>query len=341
MREEFYEPTRAERIRHKAGQITDRIETIYLWIIRVFVLLLATGLILYAGYLLASGIARILPSPDSVVEEQANVTASELVDAQPENAAADAASGEPAIRPEWRSFYAGFVRRYYALFRSKFEPFRQSEDKSLSRDEFDDAFVHSDARMQALLNGEASFAQEREDLEGLLRTMTTAANDAKATQRLQRYKNARKVAVQRRVNRTRTEQRRGWNPYSTACSGWYYEPVGCPTTRTVTVPYTETVRAMEFPAGTQSHTQIFRAMQDRYFALLTQRRADNAANAAEERQKIAMGNVEGHGQINHAMQIFGGFIVLMFFFLLIAIERHQRRIGQALKQATEPSGEED
>jgi hypothetical protein len=32
-----------------------------------------------------------------------------------------------------------------------------------------------------------------------------------------------------------------------------------------------------------------------------------------------------------AIQIIGGFLGLMFFFLLIAIERHQRKIAMALK----------
>ena len=38
-----------------------------------------------------------------------------------------------------------------------------------------------------------------------------------------------------------------------------------------------------------------------------------------------------HENIILAIEIIGGFFVLMFFFLLIAIERHQRKIAEVLK----------
>ena len=85
---------------------------------------------------------------------------------------------------------------------------------------------------------------------------------------------------------------------------------------------------MEYPEGTQSHSQIFRAFQDRFFTLLNQRREDNRAKAAQERSDIQLGNVMGALSLWDALKILGGFLLLMFFFLLIAIERHQRRISK-------------
>jgi hypothetical protein len=157
--------------------------------------------------------------------------------------------------------------------------------------------------------------------------MSEAAVKPQTQQRLQQYKGAKKVRVGRKVQRSRTETRSGWNSYSTSCENWYLSPMGCSEQRSVQVPYTETVYGMQFPKGTQTHTQIFRAFQDRFFSLLQQRRAANGAAAQRKREEIGMGNIMGKLTLWTALQILAGFLVLMFFFLLIAIERHQRRLA--------------
>ena len=161
-------------------------------------------------------------------------------------------------------------------------------------------------------------------------SQSSGAAAAKPTtiQRLKRYQTARKVPVKKQVERTRSQVVRGWDSNSMACTYWYESPIGCSVTRTVEVPYTETVTNMEYPAGTQSHTQIFRAFQDRFFELLEQRRNANASRAESERQGILTGITEGQLSLMTVLQILGAFLILMFFFLLIAIERHQRRLAQ-------------
>jgi type VI protein secretion system component VasF len=67
--------------------------------------------------------------------------------------------------------------------------------------------------------------------------------------------------------------------------------------------------------------------QDRFYKLLQKRRDANRAEAENERASIAAGIVDGKLTLWTALQILAGFIVLMFFFLLIAIERHQRRLA--------------
>lgn len=313
-------------LRERLGTALDRAEHVYLRVLRASILVIATGLLLYAAWLGASGLWKISRSPDSVVEEVATVAADELTDAEMPARRAQRQEG-PRIDPAQQRYYANFVNRYYRLFQTRFEPFRQGDDRRLSRDEFDDAYIDSQARLQAIARGEQGFERDRADLETLLQVMTDAAQKPMTQQRLQRYKNARKVRVGRRVERTRTEYRNGWNRYSSACTDWYYPPYGCPERRAVQVPYTETVYSMEYPEGTQSHSQIFRAFQDRYFTLLNQRREENRNKAQLERSEIAVGNVLGHLSLWDALRILGGFLLLMFFFLLIAIERHQRRIS--------------
>lgn len=327
---EEYTGAPARPLAARMADFFDRAEKIYLRVLRATVLVIATLLILYTLYLAIGGLYGIAQSPSSVHEAVANVTANEIADAEDINSQATVANKVSAIDADRQKYYAEFVKRYYTLFRTRFEPFRQSEDKILSSDQFDDSFVKSAARLQAVTSGELDFDKDRADLEALLATMTGAASEAKTAERLKRYKAAKKVAMKREVRRTRTEYRSGWNSYSTACENWYESPIGCTESRAVQVPYTDTVTAMEFPEGTQSHSQVFRAMQDKYFTLLERRRRDNAAEAENKRMRIIEGNLQGHVDLGTALRIFGGFLGLMFFFLLIAIERHQRRIAAVL-----------
>jgi hypothetical protein len=240
-----------------------------------------------------------------------------------------------ADNPNQKMFYVDFATRYYDLYRRSFEPFRQQDDKRLSKDEFDDSFIQTDKRLDAIRGGGLDFERDKADLGKLLTVMSEAAQKPQTQERLKKYKAARRVSVSKQVQRSRTETRRGWDRYSMACADWYQDPMGCAVTRSVDVPYTETVKSMEFPKGTQSHTQIFRAFQDRYFSLLTERREQVAREAQEKRQSIVEGNVAGWISLKTALSVVGGFLVLMFFFLLIAIERHQRRMSSELPHVPE------
>lgn len=315
-------------LRERFGSALDRVERVYLKVLRAAILIIATGLLLYAAWLGVWSLWKMAQSPDSVVEQPAVVAADELTDAEmPVRAEAQSRSTDgPKVDPAQQRYYSDFVKRYFALYSSKFEPYRQKDDKQLSRDQFDDAFVKSNERLQAAAKGDLNFAADRTDLETLLAVMTEAAGKPQTQQRLQQYKAAKKVSVARKVQRTRTETREGWDRYGYDCIGWY-ENGGCPTVRTVQVPYTETVRTSEFPEGTQTHSQIFRAFQDRFFSLLHERRDSNHAEAQRKRDEISLGNLLGKMSLWTTLQILAGFVVLMFFFLLIAIERHQRRLA--------------
>lgn len=320
------------RFSERISNVFDKAEAIYLRILRAAILLIATFLLGYAGWMAVESAYKMNQSPDSVQVEGAKVAPDEITNA--EMSTADRTStgdGKAAFNPIHQGFYADFVTRYYHLFKSRFEPFRQAEDKNLTQEEFDDAFLNTPDRLNAVTSGQRNFDRDKEDLETLLAVMTDAAQKPLTQKRLREYQSAKKVAVQKKVQRTRTVERRGWDSLSTNCDNWYSTPVGCPDTQTVQVPYTETITNMEFPEGTQTHFQIFRAFQDRYVALLDERRRSSEARAESERQSIIDGITEGRLSLLKALQMVGGFLVLMFFFLLIAIERHQRKIS-ALKQ---------
>jgi len=320
--------------RDRFSSALDRAEGIYLRILRAVILVIATLMIGFAIWLAVSSVYKMSRSPESVTEEQASVAADEITNAEmpAKKQVVAQANAEPVASPEQQRFYREFVNRYYDLYRTRFEPFRQSEDKELTRDEFDDSFISSQARLEQVAKGDLDFEADRADLNSLLAVMTEASERPVTRERLQRYKVARKVRVEQTVQRTRTEYRQGWDNYSTACADWYYSPVGCPVRRAVQVPYTETVASLEFPKGTQSHIDIFRAFQQRYFDLLGERRESSAQKAEDERQGIIAGKLEGELSLMTALQVVGAFLALMFFFLLIAIERHQRRMAERIEE---------
>jgi hypothetical protein len=311
----------------RVGGVLDRTEAIYLRVLRAVILLIASGLVLYAGWLGISGIYNSSKSTSSVVEATASVAADDLTAAGLPLPKAGGRGAEPQDNPAHRKFYADFVKGYHTLFQTKFEPFRQPDDKQLTRDEFDDSFLDSAGRLEQIRSGELNFTQDQSDLQAMMTVITEAADKPATATRLNTYKNAKKQRVESRVQRTRTTYRNGWNSYSTACSNWFYSPIGCPERRAVRTPYTETVVSMQFPEGTQSHSDIFRAYQERYFSLLQERRLTNSREAEQARIAILASNAKGDLSLRSALYIFAAFLVLMFFFLLIAIERHQRRLS--------------
>lgn len=311
------------------GDTLDRVETIYLKLLRAAVLIVATALIIFALWLGVSGLIKMSRSPDSVKEAETVVTADDLINApveedispsrlQSDNAIVDAAT---------RNAYRDRLNSYYDIYRSRFEPYRQADDKQITRDEFDDQYLKTSQRAQSVAEGELDRAQDLADLDRLIAVMSEAASSAKTVEALQKYKAARKVEVRKTVDKVKTEIRSGWDSGSVSCEEWYLRPYGCPTARSVQVPYSEQVTVKEFPKGTRSHSAIFEAYHNQYGRLLADRREANSAQAAAERNEIVAGKIQGGASIWFAVQLVGAFLALMFFFLLIAIERHQRKLA--------------
>ena len=305
----------------------DRAEVVYLKILRAAVLLVATGLIAFAIWLGISGLIKVSRSPDSVVEKQAVVSADDLVNAPVvDDPTPESLEGkDPAPTAATRNAYRDRLNRYFEIYRTQFEPYRQPDDKQLSRDEFDDEYLKTNDRAMSVAMGNLNEQTDLAELDRLIAVVGEAAVSAKTIEALNKYKAAKKVQVRKSVERFRTELRQGWDSSSTACEDWYYRPYGCPVARAVSVPYTEQVSVMEFPKGTRSHAAIFNAYHERYNDLLADRRSENSSQADADRQSIIAGKIDGGVAIWTAVQIAGGFLALMFFFLLIAIERHQRR----------------
>lgn len=313
----------------KIAALLDRAEGLYLRLLRALILIIASFLLAYATWLVATGLFKIMQSPDNVTQDETYISADELVASEPTKSASalpttkDRETGSPSVH----AYYRSFVQRYHQLYRAKFEPYRHQEDKQLTQAEFDGAFLDTSARAQAVARGDLSFDDDRRKLELLLATMTTAAQKETTVAQLDKYHKAKKIAVSRKVERLRTETVQGWDSSSMDCPGWYNSPIGCPAVRTSQVPYFETITKMEYPEGIRSHSDVFREFQERFFDLFDQRQRENREEAQAKRQSIVEGIQNGYESLTSVVKILAIFMVLMFLFLLIAIERHQRKLA--------------
>ena len=310
----------------------DRIENLYLSVLRAALLIVATIVLICAVAWAGYNLSRVLRSPASVVEQPSVVSSSELVEhGAATKADANADIGKPAELRAERAYYDGFVRRYYGLFRTKYQASLRPDDKRLTIGEFDDLTINSAGRLDAVRRGNLDFAQDKRDLEAFLPITADASNSKQTADRLARYRAATKRPVATQVQRTRSETRRGWDTYSENCENWYEAPIGCAVNRRVEIPYNETVTVMRYPAGISSPGDVLKGYQDRYFQLLSERRERNESEAASAREAIVAGQSAGWAGLSQSVLIAGGFLVLMFFFLLVAIERHQRRQTSLLR----------
>lgn len=308
------------RAEPRTRSVLNKLERLYLAAIRAIALASATILVIYALWLAATGIYKASRDVQSVTDEPAIVSPEEVTQIDVRELANAAA--EPASDPltEEKRFYADFSKQYYALYRTKFEPFRQAGDQPLSQQTFDQRFLNTGERLERIKAGKGDFQQDKADLESLLKTMTAVASSQATVDRLRAYKSARRVPVSRVHSGTREE---------TYCSyyGVYIEE--CITYGTRSVPYRYTTQELRLPDGIISHTDLFAAYQDRYLSKLFEKREANGLAAESKRQEIAADNLTGRARLWSALSVLGAFVVLMFLFLLIALERHQRKIAEA------------
>lgn len=308
----------------RASEILNKLERVYLSAIRAIALAAATLLVMYAIWLAASGLYKSSRDVSTVKEKPAVVSPEEITDIDL-RAVAKTAS-QPASDPlaAEKRYYADFTKRYYALFKAKFEPFKKPEDTALDPKAFDQRYLNTSERLEAIKDGAIDFDQDKADLESLLTTMSAAASNEKTVDRLQTYKSAKKIPV------TRTESSMRPERYCYYYSEYFGQ---CAIYDTRTVPYTRKIQELKLPAGIVSHSDLFGAYQDAYLSKLADKRQANAAAAERERNEIIADNANGQTRLWSALSVVGGFVVLMFLFLLIALERHQRKIAATVAPA--------
>ncbi|QZD92301.1 hypothetical protein K3162_12300 [Qipengyuania xiapuensis] len=311
------ERSRSERFREILGQA----EKIYLEVLRAAALIVATLILGWIVWLLLSSAYRIAQDPNSVEVEPVSLTAEEVIDIDMGEAAASERNADPE-EPNVSAFDT-FAEQYHRLFKEKFEKYRHKDDAELSAEQFADRYLSGfdEGEGDGIGLGFGSPVSQS-DYDGLLAMMREASNLPENIERLETYRDTPKVRREEQVRKTRRERYCSYySDYFGRCYGYDYR----------TVPYTETVVRMESPDGILDHRQLFGAYQGNYLTKLNARRDANLSAADSERAERRQANAEGWLGLGNALWFAGLFMALMFFFLLIAIERHQRQIAIKLE----------
>lgn len=305
----------------------DGVEKMYLAILRVAVLTVASLSLLAAAGFAVDGLWRMFVTTS--VEQEATVVSSADVVAAMKTAPPAAERGNPQIPAFIRETHAAFSNKvfplYYAVYRQASEASKKPEDRTLSQAELMSALGYD---LDTYAAGESQATKlfvENAEYQRQAQTAVTAAMAEAGTARLLReYKAATKSA---QSCSTQYEQRRFWDYNSTACSDWFYQPYGCNVTRSV--PVERCVPA--YPEGIVSPTVAFGRADDAFRTIWAERSANNFQTAQNKRTDREITRSQIGPRLMLALRIIGGFLVVMFFFLLIAVERHLRKIAQAEK----------
>ena len=300
------------------SRLLDRVERFYLDAVRVILLLAATLLILGTLWYGISGAYKKSRDVTAIKEQPQSVTADDVIaTATPSSSKTETPA--TSLQSQQR-YYRDFTNRYFRLFQTGFERYRKPADPRVGQAAFQARFIDADQRLQRIRDGSTDFARDKADLESLLTVMSQAAAKPVTRQRLVAYQRAKRVVSTRIVNDTRSER---------YCSYYGYYINECISYDYRQVPVQRKVTDSHLPTGVRTPLDWFAAYHGRFIDTLAQRRDIAAAAANGERRQILADNAEGEARLIDAAKGVAAFVALMTLFILIAIERHQRRRERA------------
>lgn len=344
---------------HPAESVSDRLERTYLGLLRALTLVVATICIVGAAIFALDGVRRLV-TPTEVKPEAVAVSPEEALGPVVQTGAArkDAAQDEAkAIPAEVRNAHAAFLKGpfepYYQQYRRLALAYNKPEDQVLTKPQLAEQLGYT---VQALA-GEydtqpADAAGTPEDaatgamIAGLVRTsklfqnnavyaeaqtvaVTKALADPRLVSKARGYKAAEKTA---QACRTEYEMRTVWDSSSMACRDWYYEPYGCSVRRPTPVQKCEPA----YPEGIKSPLQLFAQVDEGYRLAWSSKTSEAEATAAAQTAEKELVKAGAPASLLLALQVGGAFLVVMFLFLLIAVERHLRRVAQRREDPSPP-----
>lgn len=120
-----------------------------------------------------------------------------------------------------------------------------------------------------------------------------------------------------------------------ACSNWWQQPYGCQVRRSVPVQQCHAA----YPQGIQSPLTTVERLDGSYRLAWIDKTNGSEATAAAKRAVREATKAAAPGKFSLALRVFAGFLLVMFMFLLIAVERHLRRLARRGDQpmAAEPA----
>lgn len=306
----------------------DRIESVYLKILRVAGLAVATVCLAAALFFSLDAIWRLAVSTD--VQEEATVIAPDLLlqrlqtSIPPQTAPTD--DGVPAsVRTAHERFMQGPFAQYHQTYRSVAERYNKEEDELLDPQMLAAALGYDLESYAAFDDATALlFITDAGYQTQIAEAISAAMASPATTSVLEEYRAAEKT--EQRCT-TRSERRQ----VTESCYDWYYGSYSC--TRTRNVPVERCVPA--YPEGIVSPLMAF-GRADGAFRDLWREESDANAQAANlERMEREATRSQIGPKLLLSLQILAGFLIVMFFFLIIAIERHLRKIAETPRDTVE------
>jgi hypothetical protein len=227
-----------------------------------------------------------------------------------------------STKKNFKTFLNERFSGYYLVYARLAKQFNKPEDRLLTREELANELGYT---LDSYTGGDSAvvlFVDNQEYATQIQAAADLLGRDARVTSVLSQYQTAQKTAQQ---CTTQTRSVRGWDSTSTACANWYSPPVGCAVMREE--PYQQCYPA--YPDGITSPLAAFIQLDHGFREVWAQRTTHNqaiadAAKAGREAEKARSGAVA-----LKALYIGAAFLVAMFLFLVVAIERHLRRLALA------------
>lgn len=312
----------------------DRLERVYLAALRFAVLLVATVALLLAVGFAGDGVRRLLTSTE-VEQQPVSVGGAEVVQRMQASIAersAEAASETPAIpapvRRAHAAFLAGPFDPLYQSYRTLATRYNKPEDRLLTKPALAAELGYTADAVAAREDGRVvAFAENPRYASQMGAASASLATERGVTSQLAKYKAAQKTAQQ---CTTRERSVRGWDSTSIECPEWYMAPVGCPVTRQE--PYQACVAV--YPDNIVSPLQTVASFDAHFAEVWSERDSESASEAQNERERLALIKAQGQPRLSQAVVILAAFLAIMFLFLVIAVERHLRRLSRAAEAST-------
>lgn len=318
------------KLRAVGAKFADRAnvtEARFLSLLRYSALAGAAIALVVSGVLLGIGLFRQV-GPTEVEPEKVSINEGDVV---PLRLREEATAEEPkalkiTVPKSIRDKTAAIYKRDFAKF--------ERPDTKITQEQVIDLVWNAERIVQfndlvsaGLVDAEGKQINGREALmTNALETVSKSAKSKDYADQLLAYRDAKKANVCNAETRMRERVVEAWDRYSASCEGWYISPVGCATTRVVSEPYEENVCEMKFPEDLYAPADLFAYSIGRYAEVADMDLQSAQIAAEEETAKNHARKIDGQQNIGTSGQLFLGFLAVMFLYLFIAMERHNRNL---------------
>lgn len=311
-------------------------ETGFLSLLRFAALLIAALVLIGSIIFLGLGFFKQI-GPTKVEAESVSVSANEIIPPPVNTSKTDTSNKTLPVVDKKVGISQNVRRETLTVFKNKFKKYQRADAKITEQQVVD--FIWSEDRIEKYntLAGQLFDADDKvlADQEAVMLNAIRATSTANGTdefrKQLSAYKDAKKSNVCTNEERTRSQTVDSWDSTSTYCAGWYVSPVGCPSKRTITEPYTEKVCTMKFPEGLETPEQQFSNAIQRYADEAVAKLEGAQLDAASKTTNNEARKAEGWANLFTSGQMFLGFLFVMFLYLFVAIERHHQTLSKLMK----------